>query len=449
MATSIIDLAKQYLTSEVVHKVSSTLGENPEHLEKAIGASIPSILAGLLNTASSSGANRLFDMLKQEPPEVSHLGGLDGVFGNLGSLLGGGSLDSLLKYGQTILSAIFGGKLSSLLDLIAGNSGIKTSSASSLLGMLAPLVMGIVRKELGSRGMSPAGLLGLLSSQKDQITKLAPTGLSNVLGLSSLANLGSVADTVKAAGAGAAHEFGRTAAAAAKEGTNWANWAAPLALAAAAILGLLWYYSQPTEPAPNPEAAPPQVTVAPPVKPAADRVAQGTAKVAGAIKDAGRAITQEGKKLVETAGKMIAMALPGNTKLDVPENSYLHGLIDSLNSGTIESKSFIADNLTFEPTGKLSDDGTTAVSKLTTVLKAFGTTKLKIEAFTDSSGDPAENKKTSQERANTIKDALVKAGIPADRIDAVGAGSERPIAPNDTEANRAKNRRIELSVVPK
>ena len=135
------------------------MAKDPEHVEKAIGAGIPSILAGLLNMASSSGANRLVDMLKQEPTELSHLGGLDGVFGNLGSILsGGGSADGLMKYGQTLLSAIFGGKISSIVDLITRTAGIKSSSATSLLGMLAPLLMGVVKKELATRGISAARL---------------------------------------------------------------------------------------------------------------------------------------------------------------------------------------------------------------------------------------------------------------------------------------------------
>jgi len=265
MAASIIDLAKQYLTSEVVQKMSGALGESPEQLEKAIGAGIPSILAGLLNAASSSGANRLFEMLKKEPTELSHLGGLDGVFGNIGSILsGGGSADGLMKYGQTLLSSIFGGKVSSILELITSTTGIKSSSATSLLGLLALLLMGVVRKEPSARGMSPAGLTNLLVSQKDQIAKLAPAGLSNVLGLTSLTDLGSVAESVKAAGAVAAREVGRTAAAAASQGSAWLRWAAPLALLAAALLGVLFYYNAgPAEPAPNANANPAPIRVAP------------------------------------------------------------------------------------------------------------------------------------------------------------------------------------------
>ena len=245
MAASIIDLAKQYLTSEVVHKMSGALGEQPEQSGKSNWSRHPNDpWLELSNMASSSGVNRLVDMLKQEPTELSHLGGLDGVFGNLGSILsGGGSADGLVKYGQTLLSAIFGGKISSILDLITKVAGIKSSSVTSLLGMLAPLVMGVIRKELATRGTSAGAVTNLLMSQKDQIAKCAPAGLSNVLGLKSLSDLGAVADSVKSAGIDASREFGRVAIVAANEGSAWLRWAAPLALLAAALLGVLYYYN--------------------------------------------------------------------------------------------------------------------------------------------------------------------------------------------------------------
>ncbi len=97
----------------------------------------------------------------------------------------------------------------------------------------------------------------------------------------------------------------------------------------------------------------------------------------------------------------------------------------------------------------LATDSSTSIKRLATVLKAFGTAKLKVEAFTDIVGDPAENKKTSLARATAVNDALVHAGVPADRITAEGAGADRLIASNDTETDRARNRRIELSVVSK
>jgi outer membrane protein OmpA-like peptidoglycan-associated protein len=113
-------------------------------------------------------------------------------------------------------------------------------------------------------------------------------------------------------------------------------------------------------------------------------------------------------------------------------------------------KSFVADHLTFEGfPPKISPDSANTITSLTTILKAFSSAKLKIEGHTDNAGDPAENRKESLERAAAVKDALVQAGVPADRITVEGIGPDRPIAPNDTEEGRTKNRRIELSIVPK
>ncbi|MMZ64144.1 Peptidoglycan-binding protein ArfA [compost metagenome] len=69
-----------------------------------------------------------------------------------------------------------------------------------------------------------------------------------------------------------------------------------------------------------------------------------------------------------------------------------------------------------------------------------------IEGYTDSSGDMRHNMKLSQQRANTVKKALVAYGVQARRITAVGKGSLNPIADNDTPEGRAKNRRIEAVI---
>src|SRR5262245_56171573 len=118
MAVNLIELAKDYLTPDVVNTLSGTLGESSERTEKAVEAGLPEVLAGFLKTAANpAGAGRLFDMLKQEPPELSQMGGLDGSLGNLGGLLSGASLGNLIKVAQPLLRMIFGGNLSSILDV--------------------------------------------------------------------------------------------------------------------------------------------------------------------------------------------------------------------------------------------------------------------------------------------------------------------------------------------
>lgn len=67
-----------------------------------------------------------------------------------------------------------------------------------------------------------------------------------------------------------------------------------------------------------------------------------------------------------------------------------------------------------------------------------------IEGHTDSAGRDEVNLALSQERAEAVKEALVRRGVSADRIEAVGHGETRPIADNGTRAGRDRNRRIEV-----
>ena len=72
--------------------------------------------------------------------------------------------------------------------------------------------------------------------------------------------------------------------------------------------------------------------------------------------------------------------------------------------------------------------------------------RIEIKGHTDAEGTPERNKRLSERRARSVADYLKKAGVPAKRLTAVGHGETRPVAPNDTIENRAKNRRIEFAV---
>ncbi|ACB94838.1 OmpA family protein [Beijerinckia indica] len=71
---------------------------------------------------------------------------------------------------------------------------------------------------------------------------------------------------------------------------------------------------------------------------------------------------------------------------------------------------------------------------------------IEISGHTDSTGNEPFNLALSERRAKAVFDYLVAAGIPADKLSATGYGSSRPVASNDTEEGRAKNRRIEFTV---
>ena len=92
----------------------------------------------------------------------------------------------------------------------------------------------------------------------------------------------------------------------------------------------------------------------------------------------------------------------------------------------------------------LQTDGQKVVEEILALLNANPTLKLSIEGHTDNSGSAARNQKLSIDRANTVMYALAAKGIDIKRLKATGFGAEKPLKANDTEENKAENRRVEL-----
>jgi len=87
------------------------------------------------------------------------------------------------------------------------------------------------------------------------------------------------------------------------------------------------------------------------------------------------------------------------------------------------------------------------VLMLADFLNANPSYDVKVFGYTDNKGSRRYNKKLSQKRADAIKKMLIKNSVLASRVKAIGMGEENPIADNDTEDGRAKNRRIEVELI--
>jgi len=378
----LLDSIKEYVTPELIGQAASLLGENEGGISKAIGGLAPTILAGLLNKAGDSNAmGSIFNALSNFDA---------GILGNLGSLLGGGNLahnDPKDAAGQ-LFGSIFGAKVPAITNAVAAFSGTKSSSVSSLLGMVGPLVMGLLSKKISGEGLNVSGLANLLLGQKNNILSALPTGLGSILGLADI---------------GATSRNDNTAA------SNGNRWLWPLLLLLALGAGLMYYLR-------NCSGKPTEVKVETPVT-----TAPATPPPAPAVDEMGFAVGSQESAMLAFI-KDANAAIDKNKWFDFPEIQF------DVNKAT------------------LTPDSDTKLAAVLEILNAYPKVKVKIGGYTDSDGDDASNMKLSSERAKTVRDWLVAKGIATDRLDPEGYGEQHPVAPNDTPENKAKNRRISFSV---
>src|SRR5262249_32207244 len=137
---NLINMMQSQFSSQTVNQISSTVGETPGATKSALGTAIPALLGSLVGkaTASPSGASEVYNMVKQG--QGAGGGWPDSATSLLGSFSGGGAQAG----GSSLLNSLLGSKSNGVTQYISERCGIKSSSAVSLLGMAAPLLMGTI-----------------------------------------------------------------------------------------------------------------------------------------------------------------------------------------------------------------------------------------------------------------------------------------------------------------
>ncbi len=224
MSVNLVSLALQYLSPDLIAKIASALGLDKGLVGKAVTAAIPGLLASLANAASSQdGARKLASAVGQQSPNI-----LD----TLASTIGGAGQQTLVNNGLSTLNSLVGGSaVPALAGAVGKFAGIGQGPSSSMIGMLAPAVMGLLGKQQTAQGLDASGLAQLLASQKGNITAAMPAGFSNLLeaaGLPAFTDGSQAARTVQS-------KISEAMRAPASSGfPGWASWLLPL-LAVAAI----------------------------------------------------------------------------------------------------------------------------------------------------------------------------------------------------------------------
>ena len=429
MSLNLLDAAKGLFTNELVNKASSFLGESENGVSKALSGIVPTLLNGLLNKTSTHEGQSILTRLAEE----QHA---SGIAGNLSSFFSSNN-ETVTQKGTGLLNGLFGDKLSMATNLISNFSGIKSSSATSLLSMALPAILALIGKRMSAGGSSIASLL---STEKNNIAAAVPAGLS-------LKNLfSSVDDNV-------IHTSTQPKAVTSNYPTPEKGNSMRLLLPLLLLVGLglvIWYLL-------GKGCSGTDATVAA----TTDSIKNNISEV---VADAKQKVAETKGKLDSLtgdwfydAGETATIDLPnGAGQLSVGKNSTEYRLVNFLNDNTavldtVKGNWFEFTNVHFKKGGSdLTDESMAQLKNMMLIAKAYPNAKFKFGGYTDNTGTDAINIPLSQKRADAVINMIVKLGASKDAIaGAKGYGSEWPIATNETTEGRAQNRRVAVNVKSK
>jgi OmpA-OmpF porin, OOP family len=398
----LLDTMKGFLTPDIVRTASSVIGESESSTQQTLTGAVPSVLYGLTNLASSpSGASNLANLIRD--------GRYNSVADNVRSLFSGGAAtSSMFSAGPQLLGTIFAGRAAAVADALGKFGGASSESATKLLSLVAPLALSVLGKRASAQNLNASGLADSLLSEKSEIASAVPPGVSQIVSGAGPTIVPPRAETER--GPEPIHlERVQTETPAGTEERRPTRWL-PILLAALAALALLMFLR-------------------------------------------GRTARNAVDNVTTSAGNAVSrVTLPGGASISVPPGSINYNLARFLGDGSTADapKTFVFDHLNFV-TGstQLTPESTTTVNDLAIILKAYPNAQIQLAGHTDNTGSPQANQSLSSDRANAVKGLLVNQGVNADRITTAGYGQDRPVASNDSEEGRARNRRLELTVTRK
>jgi OmpA-OmpF porin, OOP family len=418
MAFNLFNLIESEFSSDVVAKIASFIGEAPAKTQGALNQAVPAVMCALhQQAATTNGAADLFGMLQRGGFDGSALKGLAGMVGS------GGGLAELAKTGAPLLGSLFGPRLNNVVDWLAGAGGIGKSASSSLLGLVVPFVLNLIGRQAGSTGgFNAASVANLIKGQAGFLGNSAPRGLAAALGVGQCGEVGAA----RASAAAAPAALGATEA----EG-GWLKWLLPvLAMLGLSVFGIWWYANNAgpgsvTAVKPTAVTAPAPVVTAPPAANPAPLPATGLTKVT----------ICSGQEIDVAANGVESklLAFLGNAASVVGGNTWF----------SFDRIEFETDSAVVKPSSR------DQLRNIAGIMQCYPGLELKIGGYTDNVGDAAYNLKLSQSRADSTKAELVALGVAPSRLGAEGYGEQFPVASNDTEEGRKRNRRTDVSITKK
>jgi outer membrane protein OmpA-like peptidoglycan-associated protein len=343
----------------------------------------------------------------------------------VGATLNAGQLGNpnspLILGGKKFLSSLLGQGQEATLSMMGRESGLRPTSAATVLALAAQSVLSFIGARVRNEGMTATSLATFLHSEGTVMRDGSAVRVGPAAGFDDAPAAPRVTAPTETVVTRRVEVDPVIAQTVQKERSIWL-WLLPLLLILAGLL--LWFLFRP-RPAPVAEAP------APPPAAAVATVAPTTPDL----------------------GSFVPRQLVDGTMLSIPEHGVegrLLAFIQDPAQKPNKTSWFDFDRLLFATgSATLQPQSSEQLHNIAAILKAYPATHLTIGGYTDNTGDAAQNLKLSQDRADNVTAELVKLGVAQDRLLAKGYGEEHPVGDNATEAGRAQNRRISMLVTQK
>ncbi|MGD9539442.1 OmpA family protein, partial [Methylocystis sp.] len=192
----------------------------------------------------------------------------------------------------------------------------------------------------------------------------------------------------------------------------------------------------------------PQAAMPPPAKPPS-----ASSETEATPHEAMKQPEVEAAKKNRAVGERVAKVLPNRVEMTLSKSDVEARLLAFLENRTAQSKEitwFDLDHVVFDSGRRSPRPGPQEqLRNIAKILAAYPQARVVIGGFTDDVGAAKANQKISQARAEFIRRELIGMGADGSRVEAKGYGEAHPIASNDTEDGRKKNRRVSLGVIAK
>jgi len=174
MAANLLSLLNEQFTPHVIDQLSAKLNENPAGVRKAVEASVPALLGGLVRKVQTgNGASDVISVLKDgnyanTPLDISQVADSRS------------KTQAAAASGSSLLDAILGSDAGPISESIARYSGVNGHSALTTMGLAGASLMNLLGLQHASQGLSDDNLRTLLAGQIDTIRRGIPSGLSGL-----------------------------------------------------------------------------------------------------------------------------------------------------------------------------------------------------------------------------------------------------------------------------